>query len=149
MKVVIQRVRKASVSVDSVIKGEISNGLLLLVGVTHEDTIEDINYLVNKVVNMRIFEDYEGKMNKSLKDNDYSILSISQFTLYAKTRKGNRPSFTDAASPDHALDLYNKFNEELNKSGVDVKTGVFGAHMEISLINDGPVTIVIDSNERK
>ncbi len=148
MKVVLQRVTEASVSVNSKICGKIDKGLVVLVGVTSDDTEEDIDYLVHKIMNMRIFEDELGKMNKSLVDNEYSILSISQFTLYAKTKKGNRPAFTDAAGPEYALKLYNIFNEKFVHQQVHLEKGVFGEHMRVSLVNDGPVTIVIDSKEK-
>ncbi len=148
MRIVLQRALEATVEVDSVVCGKIERGLVLLIGVTSDDTEEDVNYLVNKVINMRIFEDAEGKMNNSLVDNEYSILSISQFTLYAKTKKGNRPSFTDAAGPNHALMLYNLFNEKIISSRIKLEKGKFGAHMKVALINDGPVTIVIDSKDR-
>ncbi|QVK16905.1 D-tyrosyl-tRNA(Tyr) deacylase [Mycoplasmatota bacterium] len=148
MKIVIQRVSSASVEVEKKIVGQIDDGLMLLVGVTHEDTQEDIDYLVRKIINMRIFEDEEGKMNKSLIDTRGRILSISQFTLYANSRKGNRPSFVDSAKPDHAEKLYNKFNEELKNKDIRVETGIFGEHMNVTLVNDGSVTIVIDSKNK-
>ncbi|MFA5542840.1 MAG: D-aminoacyl-tRNA deacylase [Bacilli bacterium] len=148
MKVVIQRVKTACVKVEDSIVGSINNGLLLLVGVTHNDTADDVHYLVNKIINMRIFEDDNNKMNLSLLDKKYSILSISQFTLFALTNKGNRPGFSDAALPELAEELYNLFNNALSEKGVKVETGKFAAHMEVSLINDGPVTIIIDSKNK-
>jgi len=148
MKVVIQRVSIADVKVEGKIIGEIENGLLLLVGVTHEDTSDDIDYLVKKIINMRIFEDENGKMNISLLQKGYDILSISQFTLYSDTRKGNRPSFIEAARPEQAKSLYDEFNEKLRRENIKVETGIFGAMMEVSLINNGPVTIIIDSKNR-
>src|SRR5690625_1144045 len=147
MKVVIQRAKDASVNVDGDVIGKISHGLVLLVGVTHEDTIEDAKYLVNKLVNLRIFEDENEKMNLSLIDVDGSVLSISQFTLYADTRKGRRPSFIQAASPDYASKLYKVFNEQLVQAGIHVETGKFGEMMDVELTNSGPVTIIIDSND--
>jgi D-aminoacyl-tRNA deacylase len=148
MKIVIQRVKEANVTVDQKVVGEIKNGLLLLVGVTHEDTSEDVDYLVKKVINMRIFEDENGKMNLSLLQMNYDILSISQFTLHADTRKGNRPSFIEAARPEQAKALYDEFNDKLRQEYIKVETGTFGAMMEVSLVNDGPVTIIMDSKSR-
>lgn len=148
MRIVVQRVKQASVKVDDKIVGEINNGFLLLVGVTHDDTSKDVDYLVNKIINLRIFEDDEGKMNLSLKQKNYDILSVSQFTLHADTRRGNRPSFINAARPEQAEKLYNEFNEKLKQQNIKVETGIFGAMMEVSLINDGPVTIIIDSKDR-
>lgn len=148
MRIVIQRVKDARVYVKDQVVGEIDHGLVALVGVTHDDTIEDVKYLVQKIVNLRIFEDDAGKMNLSLKDVRGSILSISQFTLYADTRKGRRPNFMEAASPDHALSLYQSFNELIEQEDVHVETGVFGEMMEVELTNSGPVTITIDSQQR-
>jgi len=148
MKIVIQRVIQAKVSVDNDIKGQIDNGLLLLVGITHEDDTSDVDYMVKKIPNMRIFEDDDGKMNLSLIQKGYDILSISQFTLFADTKKGNRPGFSKSAKPDYANKLYNLFNDKLRKQDIKVDTGVFGASMEIDLINDGPVTIIIDSKNK-
>jgi len=148
MKVVVQRAKDASVKVEDETIGKIANGLVLLVGVTHEDTVEDAKYLVNKVTNMRIFEDKDGKMNLSLKDVGGSVLSISQFTLYADTRKGRRPSFVKAAPPEQANDLYEQFNEMIEKEGVTVEMGKFGAMMDVQLTNVGPVTIILDSVDK-
>ena len=148
MKVVVQRAKDASVKVEDETIGKITNGLVLLVGVTHEDTVEDAKYLVNKVTNLRIFEDKDGKMNLSLKDVGGSVLSISQFTLYADTRKGRRPSFVKAASPEQANDLYEQFNEMIEREGVTVETGKFGAMMDVQLTNVGPVTIILDSVDK-
>lgn len=148
MRVVIQRVSQAKVIVDSETVGKIKKGFLLLVGVEEADTEEDVDYLVRKVVNMRIFEDDQEKMNRSLKDVDGEILSISQFTLHADTKKGNRPSFIAAAKPDKAKELYEQFNQKLKANELIVETGVFGAHMEVALTNDGPVTILVDSKNK-
>jgi D-tyrosyl-tRNA(Tyr) deacylase len=148
MRIVIQRVKEASCVVENQVVGKIDNGLLLFVGVTHDDNCEDVDYLVRKIVNMRIFEDENQKMNLSLKDKGYDILSISQFTLFAETRHGNRPGFSNAADPKKANELYEEFNEKLRLNDVKVETGVFGAMMEIKLINDGPVTILIDSKNK-
>jgi len=148
MKVVIQRAKDAKVTVNEKVVGAIDHGLVALVGVTHDDTLEDVRYLVNKIVNLRIFEDDYGKMNKSLKDVDGSVLSISQFTLHADTRKGRRPNFMQAASPDHALELYNSLNDLVAKEGVHVETGAFGEMMDVKLTNSGPVTISIDSHDK-
>jgi D-aminoacyl-tRNA deacylase len=145
MKVVLQRAKNAAVSVDSEIKGKIDRGLMLLVGVTHEDTEKDADYLAEKIVNLRIFEDENGKMNVSLKDTEGSILSISQFTLYGDTKKGRRPNFMEAAKPDHANKMYDYFNDRLKALGINVQTGVFGAMMDVSFTNDGPVTLILDS----
>ena len=148
MKAVIQRAKNASVTIDDRVAGAIDDGFVILLGVTHEDTIEDVNYLVNKIVNLRIFEDDTGKMNLSLKDKNGSILSISQFTLYADTRKGRRPSFTEAARPEQANELYDTFNQALRNLEVHVETGEFGAMMDVQFTNVGPVTIIIDSKEK-
>ncbi len=148
MKAVIQRARDASVTIDGEVTGAIDHGLVVLLGVTHDDTMEDVKYLVNKIINLRIFEDEDEKMNLSLKDIGGSILSISQFTLYADTRKGRRPSFVNAAKPDLANELYEKFNEELRKENIHVETGEFGAMMDVRLTNAGPVTIIIDSKDK-
>ncbi|MED1865599.1 D-aminoacyl-tRNA deacylase [Fictibacillus nanhaiensis] len=145
MKVVLQRAKEAKVTVDSDVKGRIDKGLVLLVGVTHEDTEKDADYLAEKIVNLRIFEDENEKMNLSLKDTEGSILSISQFTLYGDTKKGRRPNFMDAAKPDHAITMYDYFNDKLKSLGVHVETGVFGAMMDVSFTNDGPVTLILDS----
>ncbi len=145
MKVVVQRSKQANVQVNGEIVGKIEKGLVLLVGITHSDTIDDVNYIADKVVNLRIFEDEEDKMNLSLLDVGGAILSISQFTLYGDCRKGRRPNFMEAAKPDYANELYEKFNECLRTKGVQVETGIFGAMMDVSLINDGPVTIILES----
>ena len=147
MKIIIQRVKKAQVSIEGQVYGQIQQGLLLLVGVGPEDQKEDLDYAVRKLVNMRIFSDTEGKMNLSVKDIQGEILSISQFTLFADTKKGNRPAFTGAAKPDVAETFYQDFNRELAKE-VPVKTGIFGADMQVELVNDGPVTIILDTKNR-
>mgnify|MGYP001381306822 FL=1 len=148
MKAVLQRAIDASVTVDSEVIGEIDNGFVLLVGVQHDDTEEDVEYLANKIVHLRIFEDDEGKMNRSILDVNGSILSISQFTLYADTRKGRRPSFVKAAKPEYANRMYELLNEKLRQYGVKVETGKFGAMMDVRLTNVGPVTIIIESKEK-
>jgi len=146
MRVIIQRVLSASVTIDSEVVAEIDNGFLVLLGITHDDNSSDIDFLVNKVANLRVFEDEDEKMNLSLLDVEGSALVVSQFTLYGDCRKGRRPSFVDAARPEIAEPLYNNFVEELKKLGVrDVQTGQFGADMKVGLVNDGPVTILIDS----
>ncbi|MDR6465987.1 D-aminoacyl-tRNA deacylase [Chryseobacterium sediminis] len=145
MKIVIQRVSEASVKVDGKIVGEIGKGLMLLVGVDENDEKTDADWLVQKVLNLRIFGDEEGKLNLSVKDISGEILCISQFTLIADYKKGNRPSFIKAAKPDKAIPLFDYFKEEIAKSGLKTESGIFGADMKVSLINDGPVTIVMDS----
>lgn len=147
MKVVIQRVKEAQVTIDDELVGDISQGLLLLVGVGPDDEQEDLDYAVRKITNMRIFSDDMGKMNLSVQDIKGSILSVSQFTLFAETKKGNRPAFTGAAKPDKAEKMYLDFNEALAQF-VPVETGVFGANMQVSLVNDGPVTIILDTKSR-
>ncbi|MDF2607000.1 MAG: dtd [Bacillales bacterium] len=147
MKVVIQRVSAAEVSVDSEIVGKINNGLLLLVGITHSDDEVVLKTIAEKIVNLRIFEDDAEKMNLSLLDVKGEILSVSQFTLYADCKKGRRPAFTDAARPEYATELYNKFNNILKSYDIKVGTGMFGAMMDVKLTNKGPVTIILDSNQ--
>lgn len=147
MKVVVQRVSKASVTVNDQIVGSITNGYVLLVGICNDDTLDDVAYCVHKVSGLRIFEDENEKMNRSLKDVGGSILSISQFTLYGDTHKGNRPSFTQAARPQVAQPLYESFNQGLEDAGFHVETGIFQTHMQVSLVNDGPVTIIIESRK--
>lgn len=150
MRIVIQRVKKARVEVDDKTVGQIAVGLLLFAGVEEEDTEEDGEWLAKKVSALRIFNDDEGKMNYDLKDVDGEILVISQFTLHAKTKKGNRPSFIRAANPEKAEKLYKKFKLQLGIiSGKKVQSGIFGADMQLSLINDGPVTILIDSKNKE
>ncbi len=147
MKVVIQRVLKSSVEINNKMYNSIDNGLLVLVGFTNDDTSNDIDYIVKKIVNLRIFDDEDGIMNKSIIDTFGSILSISQFTLYADTKKGNRPSYIKALNGNIATKLYDEFNKKLNDF-VPTKTGIFGADMKVNLINDGPVTIIIDSKNK-
>ena len=148
MRVVLQRVSHASVTVEEKVIGKIQRGFLLLVGVTHDDAMEDMEYLVRKIVQMRIFEDEEGKLNRSIQDIGGEILSVSQFTLYADTKKGNRPSFSKAAPGDVAIEMFEQFNGLLRDSGIPVETGQFGADMKVELLNDGPVTILLDSKTR-
>lgn len=144
MKIILQKVKKASVSVDNKIVGSIDKGYCLLVGVHKESTEEDAKYLAKKVAQARLFEDENDKINLSLKDVGGSILSVSQFTLYADTKKGNRPSFTNAAGAEKANELYEKFNKFLREEGVTVETGIFQTMMEVNIVNDGPVTIVYE-----
>ncbi|KZR58414.1 D-aminoacyl-tRNA deacylase [Pseudobacillus badius] len=146
MKVVLQRSKEASVTVAGKVVGRIDSGLVLLVGVTHEDGEEEAAYLAEKIVHLRIFEDEEGKMNRSLLDVEGAILSVSQFTLYGDCRKGRRPNFMGAAKGEQAERIYDRFNELLKEKGVHVETGEFGAMMDVSLVNDGPVTFILESN---
>lgn len=149
MRIIIQRVSHASVEIDNKVYSKINNGLLLLLGITNDDNQDDIEYIINKTINLRIFNDDEGKMNLSIKDKGYDILLISQFTLYANTRKGNRPSYINAAKPDIAIPLYESFITSIESiMGKSICTGVFGADMKVSLLNDGPVTIAIDSKNK-
>lgn len=148
MRVVLQRVSHASVTVEEKVIGKIQRGFLLLVGVTHDDAMEDMEYLVRKIVQMRIFEDEEGKLNRCIQDIGGEILSVSQFTLYADTKKGNRPSFSKAAPGDVAIEMFDQFNALLRETGIPVETGQFGANMKVELLNDGPVTILLDSKTR-
>lgn len=150
MKVVIQRVTRASVTIEQQLFSSIGKGMLILVGIQSDDTDDDINWLTSKIVNLRIFDDENGVMNKSVLDTNGEILTVSQFTLMARTKKGNRPSYIDAAPPAISIPLYEKFvatlSQELHK---EVQTGQFGADMKVELINDGPVTIIIDSKNRQ
>lgn len=148
MRVVLQRTTDAEVRIAGEIKGRIEQGFVALVGITHSDTEEDIQYLVNKTVNLRVFEDEKGKMNLSLMDVGGSILSISQFTLYGDCRKGRRPNFMQAAKPDYAEEMYEKWNDMLRSQGIAVETGQFGAMMDVAFTNNGPVTILLDSDDR-
>jgi D-tyrosyl-tRNA(Tyr) deacylase len=147
LRIVIQRVSNAQVQVDGQVTGKAGKGLLILVGFAPDDNIEDIEYLVQKVLNLRIFEDDMGKMNLSVLEIGGDILSVSQFTLYGDVRKGRRPSFTQAAEPERANEFYEIFNKKLGESGLNIETGVFGGDMKVSLVNDGPVTILLDSKK--
>lgn len=150
MKIVLQRVSSASVTIDSKIVADIQKGLLILIGIEDLDNQEDIDWLVGKITKVRIFEDENRLMNLSVKDIDGDIIAVSQFTLHAATKKGNRPSYIKAAKPDVAIPLYEKFVQNLEKEfGKKIQTGVFGADMKVSLLNDGPVTIIIDSKNRE
>ncbi|MBP1904892.1 D-tyrosyl-tRNA(Tyr) deacylase [Paenibacillus turicensis] len=145
MRIVVQRSKQAQVIVNNEVVGSIQQGLVLLVGITHDDTLQDAQYLAEKISGLRIFSDEEGKMNRSVLDCGGAVLSISQFTLYGDVRKGKRPNFMAAAKPDHAEPLYEQFNNLLREKGLAVETGVFGADMDVSLVNDGPVTLVLDT----
>ena len=150
MRLIIQRVSKASVSIDSKVVGEIQQGFFVLIGIENADGADDANWLVQKLIGLRVFSDDEGKMNLSIKDVFGNILVVSQFTLFASTVKGNRPSFIKSAKPDFAIPLYEYFISKLkSESGLDIQTGVFGANMQIELVNDGPVTIFIDSQNKE
>lgn len=146
MKVVVQRSKKSKVTINNKVNGSIDKGFVLLVGFTHNDNTNIVDKMITKILNLRIFEDENDKMNLSIKDINGSILSISQFTLYADCKKGNRPSFINAMKPDEASKLYNYFNQELSKY-IEVDTGIFGADMKVEIYNDGPVTIILDSDE--
>lgn len=148
MRVVIQRVSQSSVEVEHQTVGKIDKGLMLLIGVDENDGIEDSKWLARKILDVRIFSDEAGKMNQSVKDINGEILCISQFTLISDYKKGNRPSFIKAAKPDKAIPLFEQFKEELKKSGLKIESGIFGADMKVSLINDGPVTLVFDSKTK-
>jgi len=145
VRVVLQRSKEAKVEVDGKVVGSIEKGFVLLVGITHSDELEDAKYLAEKIAHLRVFEDENGKMNQSILDSGGAILSISQFTLYGDTRKGRRPNFMNAAKPDQAKELYDQFNILLRDQGLTVETGIFGAMMDVHLINDGPVTLILDS----
>jgi len=145
VRVVVQRSKEASVTVDGQVTGAIGHGFVLLVGITHSDTLDDVAYVAKKVANLRLFEDEDGKMNHSIVEHGGAILSVSQFTLYGDTKKGRRPSFIDAARPEQAKPLWDAFNEALRGHGLHVETGVFGAMMDVALINDGPVTVIVES----
>jgi D-aminoacyl-tRNA deacylase len=145
MRAVIQRVSRASVTIDNEIVGSIGSGLLVLLGVTHTDSTEQARWLAEKIVNLRIFNDDDGKMNRSVADVDGSILVVSQFTLYGDAQKGRRPSFIAAARPEHATPLYEQFIVALLEQGIPVQTGRFGAMMQVELVNDGPVTLIMES----
>jgi D-tyrosyl-tRNA(Tyr) deacylase len=147
MRAVVQRVSRAKVTVNGWITGEIGLGLLVLLGVGHPDTEVDVNYLADKVVGLRVFEDEDGKMNRSVRDVGGSVLAVSQFTLYGDVRRGKRPSFDDAAPPDHARRLYELFVERIRAAGLRCETGRFQEMMQVELVNDGPVTILLDSGK--
>lgn len=150
MRVVIQRVREASVEIDQAVHARISEGLLILVGIEDSDTAEDLDWLSTKIVNLRIFNDADGVMNISVKETGGDILVVSQFTLHASTKKGNRPSYLKASKPDVAVPLYEEFKKTLTiQLGKPVLSGVFGADMKVSLLNDGPVTIIIDTKNKE
>ncbi len=144
MRVLVQRSLESSVSVDSKVVGKISKGLVLLVGFHKDDTVQDIDYMIQKVLHLRIFNDEQGMMNRSILESNGEILSISQFTLYADTKKGNRPSYIEAMKSDQAKTLYNLWNQKLSEL-IPVETGVFGADMKVSITNDGPITIMLES----
>lgn len=144
MKVLVQRVKNAQVEVDNKVVGNIQNGLLAFVGFTEGDSSSNIDYLVDKIINLRIFDDENGIMNKSLLDINGSILSVSQFTLYADTTKGRRPSYSKALKGEEAIILYDEFNQKLRNTSLHIETGIFGAEMLVSLINDGPITIMLE-----
>ncbi|PKY90303.1 D-tyrosyl-tRNA(Tyr) deacylase [Falseniella ignava] len=148
MRILIQRSLQSSVEVNQQTIGSIDKGFVILVGVTHDDDASDVEYCVRKIANLRLFEDEDGKTNLSLKDVQGEILSISQFSLFANTKKGNRPSFIRAAQPDHANQLYEDFNEQLRALGFKVETGEFGTDMQVKIVNDGPMTLLIDSKDR-
>jgi len=148
MKSVIQRVSHASVTINEEIKGEINQGFLVLLGITHNDTEKDVKWMVDKISGLRVFEDENGKMNLSLEDVKGELLIVSQFTLYGDAKKGRRPSFIEAARPEKAIPLYEKFVALAKEKGVKVATGEFGADMKVNLLNDGPVTLIIDSPEK-
>ena len=148
MRAVIQRVSEASVTIDEQVDGKIGRGFMILRGIDEEDTQEDADYLIRKIPLLRIFEDTEGKMNQALQAVGGSVLSVSQFTLYADTKKGNRPSFVKAARPETAIPLYEYFNEGLRQAGLTVETGEFGGDMDVALVNDGPVTILFDTKDK-
>lgn len=150
MKAVIQRVSEASVTIDGNVKSKIEKGLLILLGIEDADTQEDIQWLCKKITNLRIFDDENGVMNLSVKDINGSIIVVSQFTLHASTKKGNRPSYLKASKPDFAIPMYEKFVEEIKiVSALDIQTGEFGADMKVRLLNDGPVTIIMDTKNKE
>lgn len=147
MRVILQRVTSSSVVIDGKCVGRSGLGYMLLVGFTHDDTEKDIDYMIDKIIHLRVFSDKDGNMNLSLEDVKGSILSISQFTLYADDRKGRRPSFIEAMRPEKATILYDLFNQKLKETGIPVETGIFGADMKVTLTNDGPVTICLESRK--
>ena len=149
MRIVVQRVSKASVSIAGNLYSEINYGFLVLIGICDDDRYDDIEWLTQKIINLRVFGDELGKMNRSIQDINGEILIVSQFTLYASVKKGNRPSFVASARPEIAIPLYEKFIDQLKKYDIKIQTGVFGANMQIELVNDGPVTIIIDSKNKE
>jgi D-aminoacyl-tRNA deacylase len=150
MRAVIQRVSKASVRIDNSVYSQIDNGLLVLLGIENADTTEDIGWLSNKIINLRIFNDENGVMNVSVKDSNGDVLVVSQFTLHASTKKGNRPSYLKASKPEFAIPIYEQLVQQLSKElGKTIKTGTFGADMKVESLNDGPVTIVIDTKNKE
>lgn len=149
MRALLQRVRQASVSIEGQVHGQIKQGFLVLLGITHEDTVQDAIYLADKVLKCRVFSDEDDKMNRSLADIGGGLLIVSQFTLYGDCKKGNRPSFTEAARPEIAVPLYESFVERCRQSGLPVQTGEFGADMQVALVNDGPVTLWMDTAQMR
>ncbi len=150
MRAVIQRVSTANVKSDGILSGSIERGLVILIGIEHDDSREDVEWLADKIRQMRIFSDKEGKMNLSLAEIDGNVLVVSQFTLHASTKKGNRPSFIKAARPEHAIPLYEYFKNYFStQAGKEIASGIFGADMKVSLVNDGPVTIMMDSKNKE
>ena len=149
MKVILQRAKNCQLKIEGSVYSQIDAGLLILLGITHEDTQEDIDWLIKKITQLRIFGDEEGKMNLSVKDVGAALMVVSQFTLHASTKKGNRPSYIKASKPDHAIPLYEKFVSRCREEIENVATGVFGADMKINFTNDGPVTIIIDSKQKE
>lgn len=147
MRVLVQRSKESFVKVEEKVVGKIKKGIVILVGFTHDDTEEDIDYMIHKILNLRIFDDEEGVMNKSILQTEGSILSISQFTLYANTKKGNRPSYVEAMKNDKAKEMYDVFNQKL-KQYISVETGIFGSDMQVSIQNDGPITILLESRKK-
>lgn len=147
MKILLQKSGPAKVEIEGKIHGEIEKGIVLLIGITNEDNESDIEYLCEKVINLRIFEDSDKYFEKSILETKGQILAISQFTLYASCRNGRRPDFTEAAKPEIAQPLYDKFIEKLKNTGLDIQTGIFGTDMEVSLVNEGPLTLIIDSKK--
>ncbi len=149
MRIVVQRVSKASVSIAGNLYSEINYGFLVLIGICDDDRYDDIEWLTQKIINLRVFGDELGKMNRSIQDINGEILIVSQFTLFASVKKGNRPSFVASARPEIAIPMYEKFIDELKQYDIKIQTGVFGANMQIELVNDGPVTIIIDSKNKE
>lgn len=149
MRVVVQRVSRAQVTIAERSVGKINRGLMLLVAFNDQDTAADLDYAVRKITNLRIFENEEGKMDWSINEVGGAILSVSQFTLFASTKKGNRPSFTKSGNPETARQLYDEFNQRLARTGIPVQTGEFGADMQVELVNDGPVTILLDTQNKE